>query len=117
MSRKISLYIEDMLASISKISDYITGMNYDDFESNGLVVDAVTRNLEIIGEATKRIPDTIRDTYPAIPWKSIIGLRNTVLHEYLGIDKEIIYKIITEDFRKTEIELKKCLTYLKSIEK
>jgi len=114
--RRISFYVEDMLDAIEKIRLYIGTMDYEAFKSDNLIVDAVIRNLEVIGEAAKRIPDKVREKYPDMQWKSIVGLRNAVLHEYLGIDRSIIYKIVTEDFQKTEVELKKCLTYLQSTE-
>ena len=60
-----------------------------------MVIDAVIRNLEIIGEASKYIPDGVREDNPEIPWKRMVGLRNIVIHGYFGVDTEIIWRIIT----------------------
>lgn len=82
---------------MNKIDNYIEGLDYDSFTKNSMVIDAVIRNLEIIGEAIRNIPDNIIDKYPDIPWKRMIGLRNIVIHTYFGIDLENIWKIITEN--------------------
>ncbi len=92
--RHYRLYIQDILDSTKKIQSYTNKLTKDKFIRNSLVVDAVARNLEIIGEASKRIPADIRRQIPDIPWKKIIGLRNMLIHEYAGIDKEIIWDII-----------------------
>ncbi len=92
--RDYKLYIQDILDSIKKIQTYTKGVSKDKFTKNSLIVDAVARNLEIIGEASKRIPSDIKRQIPEVPWKKIIGLRNMLIHEYSGIDKEIIWDII-----------------------
>jgi uncharacterized protein with HEPN domain len=93
--RPYDLYVEDILESIEKIENYIGGLEYEEFSKNTMVIDAVIRNLEIIGEASKYVPDDVRDNYPEIPWKRMIGLRNIVIHEYFGVDIEIVWRIIT----------------------
>ncbi len=100
--RKYRLYIEDILESIRKIERYIENLNYKEFEKNELIVDAVIRNLEIIGEASKNIPHNIRNKYTDIPWKRMIGLRNIATHEYFGIDLSIIWEIITVNLPETK---------------
>ena len=92
--RDYKLYIQDILDSIKKIKTYTKGTSKDKFKKNSLLVDAVARNLEIIGEASKRIPTDIKRQIPDIPWKKIVGLRNMLIHEYSGIDKEIIWDIL-----------------------
>jgi len=73
-------------------------LNEDELKDEEVkTIDAVIRNLEIIGEATKNIPAKFRKNYKDIPWEKIIGMRNKVAHEYFGIDKEILWKTITED--------------------
>ena len=69
-------------------------MDFDNFQSDRKTVDAVVRNLEIIGEAAKNIPDVIKDDDQDIDWKGLIGLRNRIAHEYFGIDHSIIWNII-----------------------
>lgn len=73
MSRKLSLYLADILTSIQNIQSYTAGLSYDDLIEDQRTLDAVTHNLLIIGEATKQIPDTLRQDYPQIPWKAIAG--------------------------------------------
>jgi len=100
--RKQRFFVEDILESIKKIQLYIENLNYNDFEKNELIVDTVIRNLEIIGEASRNIPDDIRNKYNDIPWKKMIGLRNIATHEYFGIDLSIIWKIITVNLPETK---------------
>jgi uncharacterized protein with HEPN domain len=95
--RSNRLYVNDILESIKRIEDYTANLSYDDFIKNDLVKDAVLRNLEVIGEAAKSIPDEVREEYTDVPWKRIIGLRNIVIHEYFGVDFENIWKIIKEN--------------------
>lgn len=89
------LYIEDCLEAISKILKYTKDLTEKQFFNNEMVFDAVIRNFEIIGEAAKNIPATIKKQYPDIPWKNIIAMRNIISHEYFGISKEIIWKTIS----------------------
>ncbi len=92
--RHYKLYISDILDAISKIEKYTKGFSRSKFQKNTLVVDAVIKNLEVIGEASKRIPANIKSQMPVIQWKKIIGLRNILIHEYSGIDRDIIWDII-----------------------
>ena len=90
-------YMSDILDAITKIESYIKGLDFDAFIQNEMIIDAVLRNLEVIGEAAKNIPEDIRERYSKIPWKRIVGLRNIVIHGYFGVDLENIWKIITEN--------------------
>lgn len=101
-SREYKLFIEDILESIEKIQRYIKNLDYKKFKDNELVADAVIRNLEIIGEASKNIPDNIRAKYPNVPWRRMIGLRNITAHEYFGVDLNIIWEIITANLPETK---------------
>ena len=92
--RHYKLYIEDILDAISKIEKYTKGLTRSKFQKNTLVIDAVVKNLEVIGEASKRIPIAIKNEIPSIQWKKIVGLRNILIHEYAGIDKDIVWDII-----------------------
>lgn len=89
------LFIGDILASMEKIELYIRGMSFEDFRGDQRTVDAVLRNLEVIGEAARNVPQEMRDKLPDIPWRRMIGLRNILSHEYFGIDVSIIWRIIT----------------------
>lgn len=94
------MFLEDILKCIDKIEEYTKGMDFEKFRNNQLVIDAVIRNLEVIGEASKYVPDEIRESYPSVPWKSMIGLRNILIHEYFGIDEEIVWEIVSSDLKK-----------------
>jgi uncharacterized protein with HEPN domain len=77
-------------------------MSFEDFQNDSRTVDAVLRNLEIIGEATKNIPPEVRIRHSDIPWGRMTGLRNIVSHEYFGIDISIIWRIITVNLPETK---------------
>ena len=84
-TRDPRMYIEDILDAIDKIEGYIKGLEYEEFIQNDMVVDAIIRNLEVIGEASKNVPEDVRNNYPDVPWKKMIGLRNIVIYEYFGV--------------------------------
>ena len=91
------LLIEDILDSIAKILSYTSGMEFKDFKEDSKTVDAVIRNSEIIGEAANQLPVEFKSEYRHIKWNQITGLRNRVIHEYFGVDLNIIWKIANED--------------------
>ncbi|SHJ98814.1 Uncharacterized conserved protein, contains HEPN domain [Tangfeifania diversioriginum] len=95
--RDISLLLGDMLESALKIKRYVEGMDYESFISDEKSVDAVVRNFEIIGEAANRIDPDFKIRNPELEWKRIRGFRNRIIHEYFGIDFEIVWTIIEED--------------------
>lgn len=91
--REFILYLEDMHQSMQRIEEYLGDLDFKKFKMTYIVVDAVIRNFEIIGEASKRIPKDIQEKYPEIPWRKMYGLRNLIAHEYFGIDYEMIWEI------------------------
>ncbi len=95
--RDANLYIEDIVTSMEKIESYVEGFTFNDFCNDHKTIDAVTRNLSIIGEASNNMPEEIKLMYPEIPWVEIVGMRNKVIHEYFGVDEEILWKTIKED--------------------
>ena len=88
------LLLEDMLQSAIKIKRYTDKLDYDSFVEDDKTIDAVVRNFEIIGEAANRIDPDFRTKNPEIEWKRIRGFRNRIIHEYFGIDYEIVWSII-----------------------
>ena len=97
MSRRDpELLIEDILESAQKILDYTNNLSYDEFISDSKTIDAVARNFEVIGEAAAGLPETYRASYPNIEWRRIIGLRNRIVHDYFGIDYEVVWNIKTD---------------------
>lgn len=96
MKRSSLLYLTDILESVEKIQRYTNNLTFADFVSSELVFDAVVRNLEIIGEASNNIPQSIQTTYPTVPWRLMKDMRNVLSHEYFGIDIDIVWKTATE---------------------
>jgi uncharacterized protein with HEPN domain len=94
MPRDYKVYLEDIIEAIERIHDYTTGLSFEAFFSDRKTVDAVNRNLAIIGEAVNRIPEEIKAKYTNIEWYGIIGLRNILIHDYFRVDLEIIWDII-----------------------
>ena len=103
--RRFDIYLDNILISISRIDEYIGDMDFIEFKRNYLIVDAVIRNFEIIGEASKNIPESIRLRYPSVPWKKMIGLRNLISHEYFGADYEMIWTITKESLPQNKIDI------------
>ena len=95
--RGVNLYITDILESAKKIKKYIKGMTFTDFKKDDKTLDAVIRNLGIIGEAAYRLPKEFTKKYPETPWREISDMRNKLVHEYFGADSEIIWKTVNED--------------------
>ena len=85
------MLIKDMVESANKIMSYIEEMTFEDFEKDEKTVDAVIRNFEIIGEAANRLDDTYKSDNPEIEWDRMRGFRNRIIHEYFGIDLEIVW--------------------------
>jgi uncharacterized protein with HEPN domain len=106
-------YLDHILDSIRKIKKFIYNLHYDDFAIDEKTQYAVIRALEIIGEASKNIPQDIRVMYPDIPWKEMSGMRDKLIHDYFGVDTQLIWKTATEDvvsIEKSIAEIKKNLS-------
>lgn len=94
MSRDPELYLDDIEASCEKVQRYTAGMDRAAFLADERTYDAVVRNLEIIGEAAKRVSDELRHRMPGIEWRRIAGLRDILAHAYFGIDNEVLWDIV-----------------------
>lgn len=103
------LRIEDILECIGKISHYTDGMGVDAFRENGLVVDAVIRNISVIGEAARHVPDDVVARHPDLPWDEMRGMRNVLVHEYFGADIDTIWETARRDLPPLVAPLKKLL--------
>jgi uncharacterized protein with HEPN domain len=89
--------IEDIIEALDRIFQYVQGLDYNSWLKDQKTIDAVIRNLEIIGEAAANVPQEIQDQYTDIPWYQMKGMRNILIHEYFGVDNEVIWKTIQED--------------------
>jgi len=105
MDKDDLIFIEHLLDSINKIEKYVQDITVQEFVDNELIQDAVIRNFEIIGEATKHLSESFRKKHSEIPWKKIAGMRDILIHDYLGIDIYSVWETIDKDLP----ELKKQL--------
>ncbi len=89
--------ILDMLNSIRLVMQYVSGLEQRDFEANDQCQDAVIRRIEIMGEAAKRVAETVRQRFPQVPWHEMAGMRDRVIHSYDTVDVEIVWDTIRRD--------------------
>jgi uncharacterized protein with HEPN domain len=90
-------YLNDILDNIDKITGFVAGMTLDDFQKDEKTIYAVVRGLEIIGEASKKIPQNVREVYPDIAWREIMSMRDKLIHDYFGVNIIVVWKTIQED--------------------
>ena len=105
MKRGIGLFIEDILNSIKNIEEFSKSLDKEKFSKDILRQSAIIRQLEIIGEAAKNIPDSFREKYPRIAWKDIAGVRDILSHAYFGVNLDRVWKIIETDLPKLKKEI------------
>ncbi|MBI4518655.1 MAG: DUF86 domain-containing protein [Deltaproteobacteria bacterium] len=96
-SRDYVDYLTDIVEAATKAVGFVQGMPFEQFESDDRTVFAVVRALEIVGEAAKRIPEFVRTQYPMVPWSSMTGMRDKLIHDYFGVNQMVVWKTVTED--------------------
>lgn len=106
MRRRHTLYLEDILESVKNIMSYVGSLSYDDLMKDRMRVDAVVRNFEIIGEASGKITQEIRDKYSFVEWQKMADFRNVLSHEYFGINYKIMWDVIKNKLPALEKQIK-----------
>jgi len=108
------VYLRHILDAILRIKEYLQGINEEEFNSNYLVQDGVIRQLEIIGEAAKRISQKTRNDNGHVPWKDMAGMRDKLIHDYFGLDVEQVWLTAKSDIPFLQTEIEKVLDWLES---
>ena len=90
-------FLRDILDAVEHILDYTVGLTWDGFLHDRKTQDAVVRNLEVLGEATKNLSDGFRARYPDVPWRELSGTRDNLIHHYFGINQEVVWQIVQQD--------------------
>jgi len=112
--RQVEDYLQDILDAVAAIEQFTAGIEFSTFSRNLEKVFAVSRALEIIGEGVKRVPDSVRNQYPDIPWRDIAGMRDKLIHDYFNTDLEIIWQAAQEDVPQLKAMISKVLENLKA---
>jgi uncharacterized protein with HEPN domain len=102
-------YLNDILESIADIREFTEGMDRERFSGDKKTVKAVVRSLEVIGESANKLPDHLKDRYPEISWQETIGMRNRLMHEYFGVDLDIVWQTIEEDLEPLDKTVKRII--------
>ena len=97
MIKDDSIYLKHIMDAIERIGEYTSDMMYEEFSENHLVQDGVIRQIEIIGEAAKRLSEGTKDMDRSIPWKDVIGMRNKLIHDYFGVDIDAVWDTVEKD--------------------
>lgn len=103
-------YLEDILDAITKSQRFVHGMGKEQFLQDDKTAFAVIRALEIIGEAAKKIPEGTRCKYPDLPWREMAGMRDKLIHDYIGVNLEVVWKTVFEDLPALEQNLRKAIS-------
>ena len=96
MSRDSKVYLEDILEAVQKIRAFTQGLSLAALSQDAKTLDAVIRNLEVIGEAVKRLPEPVKQQQPQMEWRKIAGLRDILIHEYFGVNVEVVWDVIEQ---------------------
>ena len=112
MKRDIKLFVKDIITAMDSIEKFVRDMTIDELEKDDKTSSAVIRKFEIIGEATKQIPDSLRGKHPEIPWSRMAGMRDRLVHAYFGIDYKLVWDAIKNHMPNLKPKLEKILINL-----
>lgn len=110
--RDYRLYLKDILAALESIETFVERISFEEFRADDKTASAVVRKFEIIGEATKNIPEDIRRRYAKIPWKEMAGMRDRLIHFYFGVDYQLVWTTIKERLPRIKQQIQKILKEL-----
>jgi uncharacterized protein with HEPN domain len=111
MSERVYLdYLQDIRDCLEKAQRFVEGMTFDEFAVDERTSFAVVRALEIVGEATKRLPLELKGRYPGLPWRDMAGMRDKLVHDYFGVDLKVVWQTATEEAPALEAEIRSLLT-------
>lgn len=117
MKRDVALYLKDILEAMDAIENFVSDMTLEEFKTDDKTSSAVIRKFEIIGEATKNIPEIIKQKYSNIPWKEMVGFRDKLIHFYFGIKYEIVWNTIKVKIPELKHRLKEIFLEIEKGEK
>ncbi|MDQ1276806.1 MAG: hypothetical protein QG610_2384 [Euryarchaeota archaeon] len=109
IERDVGDYLQDILETIESCERFIKGMDFDQFLSDEKTIFAVSHALEIIGEATKHIPEEVRKKYPFVPWRRMAGIRDVIIHAYFGVNLSVVWNTANERLPELKRDIKKIL--------
>lgn len=107
--------LEDICEALDHIGEYIQDIDYISWTQDRKTIDAVIRNLEIIGEAANHVPDSIQEKYIEVPWLQMKGMRNLLIHEYFGVDLDVLWRTVNEDLPRLKIQMRRLISENKEI--